>query len=96
MTVIWSPLAERQAEEAYEYIARDRPDAARKWLTELIDRVEGLHRFPRRGRVVPEIGRQDYRQILHQPYRVIYAIRHDQVEVLAVRHLRRDGSTLSR
>ncbi|MBX3175593.1 MAG: type II toxin-antitoxin system RelE/ParE family toxin [Gemmatimonadaceae bacterium] len=92
----WSPLAERQAEEAYEYIARDRPDAARKWLTELIDRVDGLHRFPRRGRVIPEIGRPDYRQILHHPYRVIYVVREGRVEVLAVRHLRRDWSTLSR
>lgn len=90
MRVIWSPLAERRAIEAFDVIAKDRPQAAAKWLRELLVRVGTLDRFAKRGRVVPEIGKPTHRQILHHPYRVIYRVDAKQVIVLTIRHSRRD------
>lgn len=90
MKVVWSPLAERRALEAVDYIAQDRPLAAAAWLEALIERVGQLERVARRGRVVPEIGRPEYRQIVHAPYRVVYRIDPKQVIVLTLRHWRRD------
>lgn len=90
MKVIWSPLAERRAAEAFDAIAKDRPQAAVKWLRELLVRVGTLDRFAKRGRAVPEIGKPAYRQILHHPYRLIYRVDLKQVVVLTVRHSRRD------
>jgi plasmid stabilization system protein ParE len=87
--VVWSPLAEQRALEAVDYIATDRPQAAGAWLEELITRVASLDRFAKRGRVVPEIGRAEYREILQHPYRIIYRIDPARIVVLTVRHGRR-------
>jgi plasmid stabilization system protein ParE len=38
------------------------------------------------GRVVPELGIQDLREILVGTYRVIYRVREDEVHVLTVHH----------
>lgn len=89
MKVVWSPLAERRAIEAVDYIAKDRPGAAAAWLDELIGRVGSLDRFAKRGRVVPEIGKSAYREIFQQPFRIIYRIDAAQVVILTVRHGRR-------
>jgi plasmid stabilization system protein ParE len=88
--VIWSPLAERRAIEAFETIAQDRPQAAAKWLRELIARIGSLDRFAKRGRMVPEIGKTTHRQLLHHPYRIVYRVDAKQVVVLTIRHSRRD------
>ena len=89
MKVIWSPLAERRALEAVDYIAKDQPQAAAAWLDELIERLGKLDRFARRGRMVPEIGLQAYREILHALYRIIYRVDADRVVILTLRHSRR-------
>lgn len=89
MKVVWSPLAEQRALEAVDYIAKDRPQAAAAWLEELLDRVRMLDRFPRRGRVVREIGLAAYRELIHDPYRVIYRVDDARVVILTLRHGRR-------
>ena len=89
MKVVWSPLAELRALEAVEYIANDRPLAAAKWLEGLLERVAKLDQFERRGRVVQEIGNPAYREILFEPYRIIYRIDPSRVVILTLRHVRR-------
>ena len=89
MRVIWSPLAEARAIEAVDYIARERPQAAAAWLEELLERTAALARFPKRGRLVTEIGLPAYRELLHAPYRVIYRVDPTAVVILTLRHSRR-------
>ena len=88
MKVVWAPLAEKRAREAVNYIASENPGAAADWLDELLDRVDALNRFARRGREVPEIALPNYREILHAPYRVVYRLDRTQVVILTVRHQR--------
>lgn len=38
------------------------------------------------GRLVPEYDRDDVRELIERPYRIIYRIQRDQIEVLAVIH----------
>jgi toxin ParE1/3/4 len=84
--VVWSPLADRQVDDAVEYIAHDDPMAALKWLEHVLERVKVLARFPDSGRIVPEIKREDVREIIVSPYRVMYRRRDDRVEIVAIRH----------
>src|SRR3712207_8332183 len=42
--------------------------------------------FPYSGRIVPEIGREDIREIIIQSYRAIYRILPDDAEILTVHH----------
>ena len=44
MRVLWSPLADRQVDDAVEYIAHDDPIAALKWLDYPLERVEASFR----------------------------------------------------
>ena len=89
MRVVWSPLALAQAEEAVDYIAVERPGTAAKWLHGLMDLVERLPRFPRKGRMVPEIGRSVIREVLYGRYRIIYRLDPKQISIITVRHQRR-------
>ncbi|MRR11481.1 type II toxin-antitoxin system RelE/ParE family toxin [bacterium] len=72
------------------FIARDRPDTAMEWLERLLDAGASLSELPDRGRVVPEIARNDMRELIISPYRLIYRVGHDEVLVTMVVHERRE------
>jgi plasmid stabilization system protein ParE len=40
--------------------------------------------MPQTGRVVPELGRDDVRQVLLRTYRIIYLVHHGGITVLTV------------
>jgi len=84
--VVWSPLALDRLEEIAAAIARDRPDIARDFVIEVFDLVETLAEYPRRGRVVPEVGREEIREVLFKGYRVIHRIEAKRIAVLTIRH----------
>jgi plasmid stabilization system protein ParE len=84
--LIWSPLADAQVDDAVAYIAADEPAAARAWLERLLERVRSLADYPDSGRMVPELQREDVRELIVPPYRVIYRRTADAVEIAALRH----------
>lgn len=86
MRVIWSPLADEQADEVFAYIAADDSAAAIAWLERLLERVASLARFPDSGRVVPEFERDDLRELIIGSYRVIYRRQAACVEIATIRH----------
>ena len=86
MKIIWSPLAVDRAAEIAEYIALDKPSAARKWISTLFSKVEKLASSPKIGRVVPEIGDQQFREMIYGNYRIVYRIEKKQLSILTIRH----------
>jgi plasmid stabilization system protein ParE len=91
MQVVWTDPALERVEEIAVYIAADDPDAALRWTVELFDAVQRLVGFPESGRIVPELGRREVRELILGAYRVFYRVG-PTVEVLSVRH----GSQLIR
>jgi plasmid stabilization system protein ParE len=89
MRVVWSPLAVARVREAAQYIARDNPGAARRWAEGVFERVGQIADFPTSGRIVPELGREDVRELIHGNYRIIYRTEEKAVLVLTVRHGKR-------
>jgi len=87
--IVWSPLAIERIREAAEYIAQDKPGASARWAAGAIAAVERLGKMARSGRMVPEIGRPDVREILYGEYRILYRVLDRAVYVLTVRHGRR-------
>lgn len=71
-------------EEIEAYIAADAPIAAERWIRTLIIAADRACTLPFSGRVVPEIGREDVREIIKKGYRIVYWIFDDRVEVLTV------------
>jgi plasmid stabilization system protein ParE len=51
-------------------------------------RSQQLVELPRSGRQVPEYQRNDIRELLEKPYRIIYKIKSDQIDVLTIMHYR--------
>ena len=86
MKILWMPLALGQVQEIVEYIKQDKPEAAGRWADSIFDLVEGLSEFPKKGRVVPEAGREEIRELLHGDYRIIYRLDEELISILSVRH----------
>lgn len=86
MKIIWSPLAIDRASEIAEYIARDKPSAAEKWVNTIFSKVEQLRSSPEIGRIVPEIRNEQFRELIYGNYRIIYRIEKKQISILTIRH----------
>lgn len=89
--LIWSEKSLADIEDIYDYIAADSPFYARHQVEKIVASVERLAEFPESGRTLPEFIRLPYREVIVDPYRVIY--RYDptgnQVIIVAVVHGRR-------
>jgi toxin ParE1/3/4 len=86
MKINWSPLSIERIFEIAKYIAEDKPGASENWIDSIFNSVERLTKFPESGRVVPEIKRQEIREILLGNYRIIYRIENDLISVLTISH----------
>lgn len=71
-------------EEIAAYIARDSPQAARTWIGKLRKTAEGAASRPLAARVVPEIRRDDVREVFLRTYRIVYGVRDDHIFVFTV------------
>ncbi len=88
MRVIWTELAFVQLDEAMAFIALDSPQTAARWLDMILEAAGQLSEFPDSGRVVPEAAREDIRELLFSPYRLVYLRDSDVVYVMMVLHER--------
>ena len=86
MKIVWSPLAVERISGIAGYIAEDKPSAAEKWIRTVFSKVEKLKSSPETGRIVPEVGNSQFRELLHGNYRIIYRIEPEQIAILTVRH----------
>ena len=73
-TIIWLEDALDDLGQLVRDIAQDNPHAARKMGDTIIEKASRLGRFPRLGKVFRKLGRDEVREILVYPYRVIYEI----------------------
>ena len=91
MRVFWTEAALNQLEAIRDYLAQTSPDYARRIVERLVNRSEQVAAFPRSGRMVPEYEIDEVRQVIESSYRLIYLIKEEQVEILAVIHTSRKG-----
>jgi toxin ParE1/3/4 len=70
-TLIWTDPAVADLEEIGQFISKDSPPAAEKVGSRLIREAENVTAFPRLGRIVPEFGNPQIREIISQSYRII-------------------------
>lgn len=90
MKVVWTDRAKLRLQEIQEYIAQDSPRIAPKVARRLVVRSRQLAALPESGRRVPEFRRDDIRELLERPYRIIYVVlpEKQRVDVLTVYHYR--------
>lgn len=88
MKVVWTDRAKQRLRELQDYLANDTPSLAPLIIKRLILRSRQLETLTHVGRSVPEYQHDDVRELLDRPYRIIYRVLPDRVEVLTVRHYR--------
>jgi plasmid stabilization system protein ParE len=86
MKVHWTDNAVAHLLDIYEYIAYDSPIYAKRMVDRMTKRSEQIARFPMSGRKVPEYEADDIREIIETPYRIIYRIKPEQIDVLTIVH----------
>ncbi len=92
--VIWSYEATDDLDALAEYIARDSSFYAAAFIQQVLDISRSLNIFSERGRIVPELGNPDIRELLIREYRLIYNIKQSRVVILALVHGARDLKAL--
>lgn len=80
----WSHRAEADLESIYSYIAADDPVAAARWVEKLMDRARRAAPLPYSGRVVPEFGMPQLREVFVRTYRIVYRIHGREVQIITV------------
>lgn len=82
--VIWTEPALSDLDAIADYIALDKPEAARQLVRRVFQHVERLSDHPKSGSRPPELKGWRYRQIIEPPCRVFYRIDGDRVYILYV------------
>lgn len=86
--VEWHPKALEDLQSIYEYIQKDSTFYANILMQKIDTIIEKLKKFAKIGRVVPEIDDETIREIIIQNYRIIYSIKDECLEIIAVKHSR--------
>ena len=84
--VIWTRQAIEDIEAITAYVGRDSPRYAALLADRLVAAVEQVGQFPESGRIVPEIGDEALREIVHGNYRIVYRLGSETVEIITVHH----------
>ena len=83
--VVFSPSARRDLEDIVRYISIDSPDRAISFAEFLVSQTKMLGQFPEIGRVVPEFGEPNIKEIIVRSYRVIYRVNQSAGKIEIVR-----------
>lgn len=88
MRVYWTPEARQRLRDIRAYIAQNSPQIAHDVISLLVLRSLQLRALPHSGRRMQEYPGEDLRELLERPYRIIYRVSPDQIEVVTVMHYR--------
>jgi len=86
VNVVWSNRALRSLADIHNHISADSVEAANRTIDNILKRGDQLAAFPQLGRVVDRYSRHDIRELVEIPYRIIYRLRRQTVEVVEVFH----------
>ena len=86
MRVHWTLAALADVRAAEAYIARHSKHYAEGMVKRIFDRTELLSQFPHIGPVVPEYEDDSLRELYEDPYRIVYRVMEEQVDIIAVVH----------
>ena len=92
-SVVWTEVAALDVERLAAYLHVEAALRASEIVDRIIDRADSLCRLPGRGRAPPElrdIGDRSWLEIQQAPWRILYRIVRNRVEIHGVLDGRRD------
>ncbi len=88
MRVRFTDEAKAKLRAIHTHIAQDSPARAKTMIERLTKCAQRLVNLPFSGRQVPEYPLDILREVLERPYRIIYRIKPDEIEVVTIIHYR--------
>ena len=83
MKIRWTDTALQDLESLHAYVAQDSDNAAAKIVTRILAGLDAVKRFPGMGRKGRVAGT---RELVIPPFIVVYRVKKDAVELLAIIH----------
>ena len=87
--VIWSPEVAEDIDSIVEYISQDSLFYAQSIVLKILETSRSIKKFPLIGRIVPEIGNENIREIFIYSYRLVYQLKNETIFIVAVIHGKR-------
>jgi len=66
------------------YIEQQVPDVGGRLLRKIISQIERLVDFPESGRIVPEFGIVNLREIIFPPFRIVYRLDKNRARIVRI------------
>jgi len=82
----WSDFASANLIEIRDYLAKTSLSYAAQLSSRILQRSEDLSLFPLFGAEVPEYRRYGIRELYEHPYRILYVVDGDTIQILTVVH----------
>jgi toxin ParE1/3/4 len=87
MQIRWLRKAAQNLDDAYDYVAKDNPKAAKELVQEVYRLVNLLKTQPSMGRAGRVAGTREL-VVPDYPFIIPYRIQHDEIQILRVFHTR--------
>jgi len=84
--VRWTLQATDDLDSIAQFIAKDSPQYARLFVSDVFQAVERLSDFPKSGRIVPELNDPVVREVILGNYRLVYRFKAKLIELLTIYH----------
>jgi addiction module RelE/StbE family toxin len=84
--IVWTSKAREDLRAIRDYISQDSPTRANAFVSRLINSVDVLRDRPFLGAVLPELRREDMRELIRGNYRIVYRVKSSRVTVITVHH----------
>ena len=88
MKILWTQTAIDRLSEIHDYIKKDSPVNAQRWVESILEKISKLSDLPKIGRKVPEINSESIRELIFGNYRIIYKMVDDSIFLMTVRHFK--------
>ncbi|KAA5545795.1 type II toxin-antitoxin system RelE/ParE family toxin [Adhaeribacter rhizoryzae] len=86
----WTRQAIENIHEIREYFGHQSKRFAEELTDKFFEKAESLAKFPQIGRVVPEIGKPEIREVIFRNYRIIYhLVSTSQINIIAIHNSNR-------
>jgi len=85
--VLWTETAQADLNEIIDYITTDSVDNAVRQYEKIKSTCLALIDFPEQGRIIPELKNQNiikYREIILQPWRIMYKKEKNIIYIMAI------------
>ncbi|SMM99404.1 Death on curing protein, Doc toxin [uncultured Candidatus Thioglobus sp.] len=87
--LVWTNQAFDDIDAIAKFIAKDSLIYAKSVISDIFKALNKVEDFPTIGRIVPEIGDENIREVISGNYRIIYRVNAHLLEIITIHHSNR-------